>query len=361
MNSKERVAIAMKNGVPDRVPVIPQICVPHAIKALGMDFESTLLDVVRNPRLMNQITFDCVKQYGVDGLRAWIPPDPFEVVKIDGNWCGADPNTGEIIGRVDFHGGGGVLASEDPKLLTDEDIENMPVPSADDILKSGRLDGIKAIIDEAGDDYFVISAPGHFTVEYLTFARGKQQAMIDLIDDREFCHRAQEKALQLAIQRGLALARIGIDALMLADTFGGVISPDLFREFCLPYVQRFVEAMKGHGPLIYLHVCGDSRRILEMMAETGVDCIEPLDPLGGVEVKDAKERVGNRVALMGGVHTVKLANADLQEVIDDCRRCIDEGAQGGGYILAAGDMLPTETSSEKVHAMISAAQQHKYS
>ena len=36
----------------------------------------------------------------------------------------------------------------------------------------------------------------------------------------------------------------------------------------------------------------------------------------------------------------------------NCRRCLSEGAPGGGYILAAGDMLPTETSKEKVEAMI---------
>ena len=61
-----------------------------------------------------------------------------------------------------------------------------------------------------------------------------------------------------------------------------------------------------------------------MMADTGVDCIEPLDPLGGVEVWDAKARVGGRVALMGGVHTVKLAIGTLDEVASDCRRCLDE-------------------------------------
>ncbi|KKM62796.1 hypothetical protein LCGC14_1518050 [marine sediment metagenome] len=33
-------------------------------------------------------------------------------------------------------------------------------------------------------------------------------------------------------------------------------------------------------------------------------------------------------------------------------RCLSEGAPGGRYILAAGDMLPTETSREKVELML---------
>ena len=128
----------------------------------------------------------------------------------------------------------------------------------------------------------------------------------------------------------------------------------------MPTMTRFVQAVRPHGVLTYLHVCGDSTRIVEMMADTGVDCIEPLDPLGGVAVADVKRRVGDRVALMGGVSTTALAHGSLEDVVDDCGRCLREGAGGGGYILACGDMLPTETSQEKVQAMIDAAHAFRY-
>ncbi len=350
----------MRNGIPDCVPVIPQICLPHAVLMLGMDFEETLLAAIRDPSLMAKYTLECALAYGVDGVRIWTPGVPMDVVKTDGKWHGRDLETGEVLGEVDFMGGGGVVPSEEPSICSYADIERIPVPSAEEIIKSGRLDGIKAVIDKVGDDLFVISNPGAFTVEYLTFVRGKAQAMIDLVDKPDFCHQALEKALQAAIQHALALAEIGIDGLLLGETFGGVVGPAFFGEFCLPYFQRFVEAVKGRGPLIYLHICGNSRQILELMAETGVDCIEPLDALGGVEVWDAKKRVGDRVALMGGLNTVKLAQGTLQEVKDDCARCLSEGAVGGGYILASGDMLPTETSRKKVEYLIEAAHSYRY-
>jgi uroporphyrinogen decarboxylase len=143
---------------------------------------------------------------------------------------------------------------------------------------------------------------------------------------------------------------------MMGDTFGGVVGPRFFEEFCVPYMRRFVERMRPAGILTYIHICGNSTRLFELMADTGTNCIEPLDPLGGVSVADAKRRVGHRVALMGGVHTVKLAHGSLREVEEDCARCIREGAPGGGYILACGDMLPTETAPEKVRAMMNAAE-----
>ncbi|MFH0796164.1 MAG: uroporphyrinogen decarboxylase family protein [Candidatus Omnitrophota bacterium] len=360
MKGKERVRVAMLNGKPDCVPVIPQICIPHAVRVLGLNYEETLLEVVRHPELMNKIVFDCVKYYGVDGLRAWIPSEPMDVIKVDGKWHGQDPKTGQLLGLIDFAGGGSIVPSEEPTLKTDEDIDSIPVVPAEKIIKGGKLDSVKAIIEEAKDDYFVISHPGLFTFEHLTFVRGKIQAMMDIMDNPKFCHKALEKALQVAIQNGLALVSIGIDALLIADTFGGIISPKQFQEFCFPYFKRFVEAMKGQGVLIYMHICGNSRRLFEAIADTGVNCIEPLDPLGGVEVSDAKDRVGHRVALMGGVNTVKLARGSLPEVVADCRRCLNQGAVGGGYILAAGDMLPTETVPEKVKAMVEMAHEHRY-
>lgn len=364
MTGKERVRTAMRNGTPDCVPCIPQICVPHAVLALGLDYESTLLDVIRNPLRMNEISFACARQYGVDGMRAWIPPDPLDVVQDKGIWYGHDPETGKRVGKVDFAGGGGVVAPEEPTLRTSEDIDAIPVPSAEAILRSGKLDGIRSIISAAGDDCFIISCPDSFTPQYLTSVRGKALAMMDLIDQPEFCHRAQEKALQASLQQAFALTEIGIDGLMIGDTFGGIVGPTGFKEFILPYFRRFVgEMRKRYGtrrPMIYMHICGNSTGLFELMADTGVDCIEPLDPLGGVIVKDAKNRVGHRVALMGGVHTVKLAHGTLAEVEQDIQRCLQEGAPGGGYVLACGDMLPTETSREKVEAMLSAARSYTY-
>ena len=159
MTGKQRVKTAMQNGTPDRVPCIPQICVPHAVRALGLDFESTLLDVIRHPLRMNELSFACARQYGVDGVRAWIPPDPLDVVQEEGVWYGHDPKTGKRVGKVDFAGGGGVVPSEEPTLFTQEDIDAVPLPSVSEILESGRLDGIERIIAEAGEDCFIISAP----------------------------------------------------------------------------------------------------------------------------------------------------------------------------------------------------------
>ena len=46
----------------------------------------------------------------------------------------------------------------------------------------------------------------------------------------------------------------------------------------------FCAHFRRTGILIYIHVCGNSTPILEMLADTGVHTVEPLDPMGGVSV-----------------------------------------------------------------------------
>jgi len=90
------------------------------------------------------------------------------------------------------------------------------------------------------------------------------------------------------------------------------------------------------------------------MAETGVDAIEPLDPLGSVSVADAKRRVGDRVALMGGVNTLTFSTGTEKEVrAEAIQKCREGGPDG--YVLAAGDMVPPETPLENLHAMVDVA------
>ena len=79
-------------------------------------------------------------------------------------------------------------------------------------------------------------------------------------------------------------------------------------------------------------------------------------PLGGVEVADAKARVGDRVALMGGVNTLTLSNGCVEEVRQESIRKCREGGPFG-YILAAGYMVPPDTSFENLRAMAEVARE----
>ena len=205
-------------------------------------------------------------------------------------------------------------------------------------------------------DLFVASAPGGITVNTYMNLRGSEQAMADIVERPDFVAAVFDMQVEAMIRRSEALLAAGIDALYIGDAAASasVISPRHFARFCLPAYRKFCEHFRSRGTLIYIHVCGNSNPILEMLADTGAHTVEPLDPLGGVSVADAKQRIGDRVALMGGVSTLTLAHGTPEEVTAEAiRKCREGGPYG--YVLAAGDMVPPVTSLANLQAMVDVA------
>lgn len=356
MKAKERVRMAMSGGIPDCVPVVPQICPPHAIRAAGLPFKETIVDWLRNPRKYDLAVAECAANYDVDGVRVWIGAGP-ATIEWDGDEAfQVSPKTGERKGIVDFMGGGWAqpLKSKQRR-LTEADVEAIEVVPAEELLKREELVPAKQVVSRFGEDLFVIGVPRAFTVDSMFFIQGMEASLMDMIDRPEFIKRLTERQLEAAVQQGIAFAMAGVDALYVGEAFGQFMSPEQFCALCAPYFRAFVEQVRPHGPLIYLHMCGKVTHLLDQIADTGVDCIEPLDEVAGTRVAEVKKRIGDRVALMGGVNTLLLAHGTVEDVEVDCARCIREGAEGGGYILGACDMLPTETSAEKVEAMVQCA------
>jgi len=200
---------------------------------------------------------------------------------------------------------------------------------------------------------FVASSPAGFTMNTYNILRGREQAMYDFFERPQFVSAVMEMQAEMGIQRAERLLETGIDALYIGDpsASASLISPAHFKQFCYPGFRTFCDHFKDRDILIYLHICGNSSPILEMMADTGTDCVEPLDPLGGVSVADAKNRVGERVALMGGLNTLTLSGGTAEEVrAEAVLKCAEGGPHG--YILAAGDMVPPTTSMENLRAMV---------
>lgn len=91
-----------------------------------------------------------------------------------------------------------------------------------------------------------------------------------------------------------------------------------------------------------------------MMADTGVDAIEPLDLMDTASLIDAKRRVGDRVCLKGGVSTSLLLNGSPDEVYQASVSAI-EACGPTGYILGSGDDIPRDTPLANVDAILRAA------
>jgi uroporphyrinogen-III decarboxylase len=144
----------------------------------------------------------------------------------------------------------------------------------------------------------------------------------------------------------------GIKVLLLDESWVGVgLSAATFNEFILPYDLKLVSAAHQAGVLVDYHNCGRIKAVLEPMANTGADVLEPLLPPslnGELWLKDVKQRVGGRIALYGGFNE-RVLQESTDDVQNEVRRCIDEGAAGGGYaIRTAGQVFDATVKNLEV-------------
>jgi uroporphyrinogen decarboxylase len=75
-------------------------------------------------------------------------------------------------------------------------------------------------------------------------------------------------------------------------------------------------------------------------------------------VADLKKRYGRAVTLIGYVPTPLLVSGTPRQVMDECRRQIDNLADGGGFILAPGCEYPPNLSLVNAMALVRAAEKY---
>jgi len=190
---------------------------------------------------------------------------------------------------------------------------------------------------------------------------GYEQALMYLIDEPDKCRAILAAYTEGAADLGVQQARRGVDAVLISSAFagGGFISPRQYRAFVLPFEAEVVRRVRSAGVPVYTHTCGDIGDRLELMAETGIDGIDTLDPppLGSVDLEDAKRRVGDRLFFKGNVDPVNtLLKKSRDEVREDALRRLAVGSRGGGYILSSACSVSPRVPPENLAVLVEASE-----
>lgn len=143
-------------------------------------------------------------------------------------------------------------------------------------------------------------------------------------------------------------------------TLGGsgtltLASPELARRYALPAIKLFSAMAKEAGVLTVLHSCGRSRELVEMLAEeTDVNCFNPLEvaPMGDADLGEVKRTFGDKIALMGNLHTTDMMlRGSRDDVYEAAREALLAAREGGGFILSTGDQCPRDTPEENLFVL----------
>jgi uroporphyrinogen decarboxylase len=140
-----------------------------------------------------------------------------------------------------------------------------------------------------------------------------------------------------AVQRGADFVFTGDDY---ASTERPFISPRMFRELLHPQLRRVMIGFKELGLLVIKHTDGNILPILDMIVDSGIDALDPIDPLAGLDIGEMKRRFAGQLALKGNVdcaHT--LTNGTEKQVVEETLSVIRKAGEGGGLILSSSNSI----------------------
>jgi len=148
----------------------------------------------------------------------------------------------------------------------------------------------------------------------------------------------------------------GAQALMVFDTWGGVLSPRDYKLFSLQYMQKIVAGVtrenEGRRVPITLFT-KNGGQWLESMADTGCDCL-------GVDwttdLADARARVGDKVALQGNMDPSILYGTD-ERIREEVKIILDSYGNGNGHVFNLGHGIHQFVDPEKAKVFIEAVKE----
>lgn len=367
MTSRERLLTALRHGIPDRVPVSPDVSAMMPARYTGRPFWDIFLNA--DPPLW-QAHLELQKRFGYDmimdvGLGAG-PDDPPSTTRVvsrnDEEWVAET--------RISTAHGDLTTRSVYPRstspwvvkpMITDPEAE---VPALLATLKDPwRKDASHAeqVRSAVGDNGILAAGTAVPPAWWLYSRRQLDRAILDFFDRTALVEKVMDAFSEWALEWLKATCEMVRPDLIM---FGGsvssmsVLSPDLYRRYALPFLRRAASVARSYGVFTGVHMCGRCRAALPILAEAGIDLIEPLetDPGGDVTLAEVKQAYGARFCLKGNVNTFEtLARGTPEQVVTAAGRCIEDAAEGGGFILSTGDQVAGDTPEENFVALIRTA------
>ena len=119
------------------------------------------------------------------------------------------------------------------------------------------------------------------------------------------------------------------------------ISPDMFADLVTPYLTRLCAGYRDLGFFTIKHTDGNIMPIVDQLVSAKPDALHSLDPQGGVDIAEIKQRFGDQVCLIGNVNCGLLNSGTDEEVIESARYALRHGMPGGGYIFSTSNCVFT--------------------
>ncbi len=295
-----------------------------------------ILTMAKTPELCSQVTMMPVEQFGVDG--AVLYADIMLPLEKMGISLEIQPDLGPII-----HNPVRTQNDVDALRILDAEESTPYVMEAIRIIKR-ELAGKKAVIGFSGAPFTLAC----YMIEGRP-SRDYGMAKSLMYGQPRVWHSLMEKVTDVVIRYLVAQVGAGVDVVQLFDSWVGVLSPSVYREYVQPYSRRIFAAMKQTG-IPSIHFGTGTAALLEDMTEAGGDVIS-VD--WRVDLDTAWERIGFERGIQGNLDpTLLLTSWDVIE--QGMRDVLRRAGNRPGHIFNLGHGVLAPTNPDVLRRLVDA-------
>lgn len=131
-------------------------------------------------------------------------------------------------------------------------------------------------------------------------------------------------------------------------------SPQFLRREFFPRLRRLNDAWHEHGLKCLFHSDGYLMEVMDDLIEAGIDGLNPIETVAGMDLKVLKERYGDRLFFAGGIDMSQLlSNGTPEEVRHVCEAAVRDARPG--YLMGSTTELDNSVRLENVLVMYEVA------
>lgn len=249
--------------------------------------------------------------------------------------------------------------------------EGYPVADEDDWQKAkpwfafreDRVDGDKSNEARKRREHggmVLVNVPGGY--DFVRQLMGDEEACIAFIEEPELVEDMLQTFGDLATAVLDAVgAQVPIDQIHVHEDFAGrsgpLLGPKHLKAYVQPYYKRVVARAREHGAqLVSLDTDGNVIPIIDVLLDSGITQIYPMEPAAGMDIVALRERYGNRIIMKGGIdkHVLRKSKTEIEA---ELTYKLQPKMRGGGIAFGLDHRIPNGTPLENYRFYVQTARE----
>jgi uroporphyrinogen decarboxylase len=231
-----------------------------------------------------------------------------------------------------------------------------------DVRAPGRYASIEQTVRDYPSKAVIVHLNDVFSLP--RYWMGMENLLMAIAADPELVTALVDLSVKLNLEMAREIVARGVKIVYTGDDYasnrGPLMSPKHFRKLFYPGLCRVMQGFKELGLYVIKHTDGKLWPILDMIVDSGIDCLDPIDPQAGMDLAQVKAQYGHRIAIKGNVDCGLLMTFGTPaEVAEATKMALRQGASGGGFILSSSNSIHSAVKPENYQALLDTWQAYR--